>query len=362
MGGKGSTLKAGGEEYIDFICGLGTNLFGYGNPQICGAVAKAISYGISHSLPTRWEGEAAEALSVLFPWVEKYKFLCTGSEACSAAIRMARAYTGRLRVLSEAYHGWHDSFVSLTPPATGIPPHSHIDKLLPDLTNIDGTVAAVIVEPIITDCSNDRVAWLRALATHCKHHGAVLIFDEVITGLRYLNHSVSKSYNIKPDLICLGKAIGSGLPLAAVAGRADILDGPYFVSSTNAGSVAGLAACIAAVKLLTGSVDYKVERLWKSGEYFMNQFNELHPQLRIEGYPTRGVFAGGADVKALFFQEACRAGVLFGPSWFFNFDHVKDMDMVLDISRAILDRIKRGEVELEGQAPVSPFAEKVRKR
>ena len=240
--------------------------------------------------------------------------------------------------------------------------HSHIDKLLPDLTNIDGSVAAVIVEPIITDCSNDRVAWLRALATHCKHHGAVLIFDEVITGLRYLNHSVSKSYNIKPDLICLGKAIGSGLPLAAVAGRADILDGPYFVSSTNAGSVAGLAACIAAVKLLTGSVDYKVDRLWKSGEYFMNQFNGLHPQVRIEGYPTRGVFAGDADVKALFFQEACRAGVLFGPSWFFNFDHVKDMDMVLDISRAILDRIKRGEVELEGQAPVSPFAEKVRKR
>lgn len=348
-----------GKEYIDFICGLGTNLFGYGNRQIINKVTEAMQFGMSHSFPSHIEGIAAETLTEIFPWLEKFKFLCTGSEACSAAIRMARSYTGRKTVLVEGYHGFHDAFVSLTPPATGVPKHPDM-KLLAGC-EIDESIAAVIIEPIITDHSVERVQWLQDLQDKCKDSGTVLIFDEVITGFRYNKHSVSKQYGIYPDLICLGKAMGSGLPIACVAGNKDILDGDYFVSSTNAGSTAGLSAAIAAVGLLTGSTDFMIERLWEAGEYFINKFNSIYEDVQIEGYPTRGVFKGDTLKKALFFQEMCRAGVLFGPSFFFNFGHVKDSEYVLDICRSVLSRISRDEISLEGEMPKSPFAAKVRK-
>ena len=361
MGRKSALKDTDGIEYIDFICGLGTNLFGYGNNRVNSAISKAIAGGISHSLPTTKEGECAERLTELFPFVEKFKFLCTGSEVCSAAIRMARSYTGRSKVLSEGYHGWSDAFVSLTPPADGVPKHPDMSMLKPDFSNLDEDTAAVIIEPFITDTSEARIAWLKALRSLCTKRGIVLIFDEVITGFRYRNHSVSQDIKVIPDLICLGKAMGSGIPIAAVAGNTDILDGDYFVSSTNAGSVAGLAAAIAAVDLLGGVPSYNINRLWDSGKYFLKQFNKLHPGLTIEGYPTRGAFKGDDKTKALFFQECAKSGILFGPSWFFNFDHVHDMDFVLDSCAAILERIKRDEITLEGMMPTSAFAEKARK-
>lgn len=358
--GSGSVLVGSdGKEYIDFICGLGTNLFGYGNQKICMDISMALSRGISHSLPTKWEGIAAERLTELFPWVEKFKFLCTGSEVCASAIKMARAYTGRMKVLSAGYHGHLDPFVSLTPPASGVPHHDSI-CLLNSFDQICSGTAAVIIEPIITDTSEKRIEWLRALQKKCHDNGVILIFDEVITGFRYADYSVSHHHKIYPDLICLGKAMGSGIPIAAVAGRADILDGDYFVSSTNAGSVAGLAAAIAAVDLLMGCSDYRIDRLWESGQFFMNRFNKMCEDIQIEGYPTRGSFTGDPHKIALLFQEACKSGILFGPSWFFNFGHVADMDTVLDSCESILARIGRNEIELEGKMPSSPFAEKVR--
>ncbi len=358
-GGNSTLIDTNGKRYIDFICGLGTNLFGYGNNHICTAINAAIRNGITHSFPTHYEGIAAEKLAMLFPWIEKYKFLTSGSEACLASIRIARSATGRLSVLSEAYHGWGDSFTSLTPPANGIPPHNYISPLQ-NIEQISAGIAAVIIEPIITDHSPERIQWLKDLRQKCTETGTILIFDEVITGFRYLNHSVTRKYGVKPDLVCFGKAMGSGIPLACVGGSAELMDGEYFVSSTNAGSVAGLAACIAGVELLTGSSEYNIERLWESGMFFINRFNELHPDIQIEGYPTRGRFTGDALTRALMFQECCRAGVLFGPSWFFNFDHIKDIDFVLETCSSVLDRIKRDEIRLEGAMPTSPFSERVR--
>lgn len=362
VGGRGCHLYTkDGKGYVDYICGLGTNLFGYGNYEITSAVAKAMQSGTSHSLPTHIEGLAAEKLTELFPWVEKFKFLCTGSEGCSAAIRMARAYTGRSNVLVDGYHGWHDQFVSLTPPATGIPPQNGI-TLLKSIDDINEDIAAVIIEPIITDASESRIAWLNELRDRCSKTGAILIFDEVITGFRYINYSVSNNYRIFPDLMILGKAMGSGIPMSGVAGRKDILDGEYFVSSTNAGSVAGLSAAITAVNLLTGVPDYKIDRLWEDGDYFMRKFNAIIPDVQIEGYPTRGAFKGDLLKRSLLFQECCKSGVLFGPSWFFNFHHARETEHVLNIVRGCWARIERGEIELEGELPKSPFAEKVRNK
>lgn len=341
-----------GVGYIDYICGLGSNFTG-----------ERYSFeGLSPSFPTELEIRAAEKVKDFFPFIEKLKFLKTGTEACAAAIRIARAHTGRERVLSEGYHGWSDDFVALTEPAAGVPrPRSWIEKftenalVMPLLEN----VAAVIVEPVITDWSKERANWLRELRQKCTAAGAVLIFDEVITGLRFKSHSVAKHFGIYPDIICLGKALGGGYPLSIVGGKAEIMDNPhYFVSSTFAGEHAALNGWLATAQFLKR---HKVEELWEDGQQFIDRFNECPFSVKIQGYPTRGVFTGEQMQKALFFQEAAKSGILFGPSWFFNFKHAPETDSTIGICSDIANRIARGEVKFEGEMPASPFAERVRK-
>lgn len=347
-----------GKRYIDFICGLGTNLLGYANVEVCVEIVKSIAQGLTLSLSTDQEIYFAEKVKELFPFVDCMKILKTGTEACMAAVRIARAATGRQKVFSEGYHGWSDEFVALSPPALGVNKLSQI-SILDSLDQIDRQAAAVIVEPVISDNSTARMQWLRALRDKCNETGALLIFDEVITGLRYLKHGVSNCHNIEPDLICLGKAIGGGMPLSLVAGKKHIMNcGEYFVSSTFAGERASLSAGIETMRLL--QTKYHIDELWIYGQKFQDQFNGLHPDIRIEGYPTRGVFRGEELVRALFFQEACRANLLFGPSFFFNFCHIEHVDAVINTCGDILRRIQTGSVELEGEMPQSPFAQKQR--
>ncbi len=357
-----------GKKYVDHICGLGTNLLGYANERVNAAIFEQMQKGASLSLGTTLEVEAAEKLKELFPFVDVVKFLKSGSEACSAAIRIARAATGRPLVLSEGYHGWHDAFVSLTPPALGVPledgsfPIGYAMAKLGSYAFECGDVAAIIVEPIITDASRERIEWLKQLREECTKHGVLLIFDEIITGFRTPKYSVAAQCGIEPDLICLGKAIANGMPLAAVGGKYAVMNcGEYFVSSTYAGETLSLAAAKATMTLL--QTKYSLEDLWLYGADFRDRFNALWPGgVTIEGYPSRGAFKGDATVKALFFQEACKAGVLFGPSFWFAFDHVGEYKATLDLCRDILTRVRLGEVKLEGLMPQSPFAQKVREK
>jgi glutamate-1-semialdehyde 2,1-aminomutase len=358
-----------GKKYTDFICGLGTNLLGYGNARVAHAINTQLVHGYCHSFATYHELEAAEKLKEMFPFVDAVKFLKTGSEACSAAVRIARAVTDRDVVLSEGYHGWHDGFVSLTKPALGVP-HSyqlldwkHIYRLDEAKSWGDyewSKVAAVIVEPVITDHSPERRKWLQELREKCTRHGALLIFDEVITGFRWPKYSVSNYWDITPDLIVLGKALGGGMPLAAVGGKYAVMNGAeYFVSSTYAGETLSLTAAKTLMTLL--QTKYDLNQLWEQGERFLAQFNALWPEgVRIEGYPTRGVFKGDATLKALFFQECCKAGLIFGPSWFFSFPLAEETHGVLDTCRDVLTRIRLGQVKLEGDMPQSAFSQKVR--
>ncbi len=351
-----------GKKYLDFICGLGTNIIGYAHTQVNAAIAAQAMHGASLSLSTHVELDAAEKLKEFFPFVDAVKFLKTGSEACTAALRIARAATGRPKVLSDAYHGWHDDFVSLTEPAMGIQPKQPgrcIAKLT-DFGEIGADTAAVIVEPVITDWSDERRAYLQKLRETCTKRGAMLIFDEVITGFRFPRHSVASFWGITPDLIVLGKAIANGMPLAAVGGKFPAMNcGEYFVSSSYAGETLSLAAAIKTMELLHSR--YDINLLWKQGQAFLDEFNAIYPEkIRIEGYPTRGVFVGDPLVKALFWQEACLAGMLFGPSWFFNYPLAEEARNAMGAISAILGRIKRGEVQLKGQMPASPFAQKVR--
>jgi glutamate-1-semialdehyde 2,1-aminomutase len=351
-----------GRSYIDFICGLGTNILGYADTEIAQAISDQLRNGVSLSLGTPLELTVAEKVKEIFPFVDQVKFLKTGSEACQAAIRIARAKTGRETILSAGYHGWSDEFVSLSPPALGVPRvHSQTRHLDSEVQDLKG-VAAVILEPIVTDFSHERIDWLRRLKERCKQAGTLLIFDEVITGFRFPKFSAANHYGIEPDLICLGKAIANGMPLSVVAGKKEIMScGEYFVSSTFAGETLSLASARKTMTLL--QTKYDLNELWIEGARFIKNFNELWPgQLAIQGYPSRGVFVGDLMTKALFWQEAVRAGLLFGPSFFFNFKHIEYVDAVLGTCKDIISKIQSQNVKLEGELPQSPFAQKVREK
>lgn len=350
-----------GKRYVDYICGLGTNILGYGEEETSAAVAFQARQGASLSLGSEIEVVAAEKIKEIFPFVDLVRFLKSGSEACTAAVKIARAKTGRGLVLTEGYHGWHDLFVELSPPAMGVAATNQI-QTFNSLEQVTNEVAAVIIEPVMTDLSGERIAWLRDLRERCTKTGTVLIFDEIITGFRFPKFSVANYLGIAPDLICLGKALANGMPLAVVGGKREIMNcGEYFVSSTYAGETLSLVAALKTMHLL--QTKYRLDYLWEQGGRFITRFNAIWPEvIKIEGYPTRGRFVGDEIQKALFWQEACRAGILFGPSWFFNFQHIGESDQVLSTCQDIITRLKTGSVKLEGDLPANPFAAKLREK
>lgn len=343
-----------GNTYIDFICGLGTNLIGHGNPAIVEACISALRSGINLSLSSLDEVVLGEKIAEIMPFVEAIKILKTGSEGCTAALRIARAATGRTLVLSEGYHGWHDEFVSLTQPALGVvgdyPITSAIDFITED-------TAAIIVEPVITDFSNDRIEWLKALRAKCTKHKVVLIFDETITAFRFPKFCVANWCGVAPDLIVFGKALAGGMPMSVVGGRRDLMNcGEYFVSSSFAGDRVSIAGALATIKLL--QTKFEIDTLWASGKAFIERFNGMDLGAKIVGYPTRGVLAG--ENRALFMQEACKAGLLFGASWFYAFPHMEKEHMVFSTLKDVALKLQIGNIKLEGDEPQSPFASKVR--
>ena len=356
-------------KYIDFICGLGTNLLGYANIDVNDAIVTQLNYGATLSLSTTLEIDAANRVKSIMPFVDQMKFLKTGSEACMAAIRIARAHHGlsktkpdaRCFVLSDGYHGQLDEFISLTDPALGVETMASILPLIGN-ENLIKSAAAVIIEPVITDWSAERVKWLKDLRAQCSESGTLLIFDEIITGFRFPRFCVANYFGVEPDLILLGKAIANGMPLSVVGGKKEIMSGTeYFVSSTFAGETLSLAAAIKTIDLLKGS-RYSLDNLWQKGGEWLDTFNALWPGvLAIEGYPTRGRFVGDDMIKALFFQQAIDSGLLFGPSWFWNFSHIQKSETTLSACKDIVCKIKSGNVKLRGKMPQSPFAEKMRR-
>lgn len=265
----------------------------------------------------------------------------------------------RTLILSDGYHGHNCEFIGLTKPRLGVIPDPYVLPLVgnEDLISI---AAAVIIEPIITDFSKERSEYLIRLKEKCNKTGTLLIFDEIITGFRFPNYSFSNYSGIHPDIILLGKAIGGGMPLSVVATKPGIGENAdWFISSTFAGDTIALAAMLKLIELLKNN--YKLSELWEYGQRFIDGFNSIAPGvIKIDGYPTRGVFVADQKNKALFFQEACKAGMLFGPSFFYNFNHMPLNEIVLSSCTDIINRIKNNQVELEGEMPKAPFAQKVR--
>lgn len=334
-----------GKKYIDFVCGLGTNLLGHNHPKVTQEVLKAINQGgPSFSQPNPYAVEVAEILRTMVPCAEKIRFLKTGSEATTAAIRIARAATGLWPVLSEGYHGWHDEFVSLTEPALGVTPHGYISETEGD---------HYICEPIALDATEAR----RQKLAHKMVRNGLNIFDEVVTGFRVPKWSVSRMWDLKPDLICLGKAIANGYALSVVAGKKEVMDScEYFVSSTYSDNTIELAAAKATLETLQKK---KSEDLWYYANRFMDSLNERLAliDLKIEGYGVRGMFPVTAKNGAEFMQEASDQGLHFGKAFFYGYQHMELMheEATLQIVGDVVEKIAKGKVNLRGERPVESF-------
>lgn len=361
--GSGPYLyDAWGNRYLDFICALGASSLGYSHPKVQEAAHRQILKGASHSLPTTLEIEVAEKIASIIPSAEKMRFLKTGSEAASAAIRIARASTGKQIVWNDGYHGHADIFTSITSPALGVRDGFYLWDLkeeegsfIKSFGTYLGETAAVIVESVKLDLSEVWQKKITELRNYCREHKIIFIIDEIITGFRVPQWTLSNLWNLDPDIILLGKGVANGFPLSIVAGKKEIMDScEYFISSTFSGEAVSLAACEATIDSMH---QLNFEDLMFYGKRLQSKLNALHPDIQLEGWGTRAMLNVTNLTTALFMQEMCKAGFLFGKAHFFNFAHLKENieSIVMSAAEAIVDKIKKGEVKLEGSLPGETF-------
>jgi glutamate-1-semialdehyde aminotransferase len=320
-----------GNEYIDFTMGLGPCILGYNHPTVKAAVLKQLESGPIFSLPHPIEVECAEAIHAAVPCAERVRFLKTGSDATQVAVRIARAFTGREKVIRGHYHGWHEWCIAGTAKDGGIPRtyrdyvfEAHYNDLMEyeDLfKKYPGQIAAAILEPV--EFEEPRNNFLQKLKELCHANGALLVYDEVVTGFRFHLGGAQAHFGVVPDIAAFGKGMASGYPLAAVAGRAEVFErvkDKIFVSSTFGGETLSLAACIATIEVMRSEPVH--ERLWTVGRRLRDGFNEraarvgsaircigLGPRLGFDFKPSSP--CDSTHLKTLFMQEVIKRGVFF---------------------------------------------------
>ncbi|MFA5292625.1 MAG: glutamate-1-semialdehyde 2,1-aminomutase [Phycisphaerae bacterium] len=277
--GKGSKIyDIDGREYIDYVCSWGALILGHCHPAVVRAAAAAAKKGTSFGAPTVAETELAEIIVNAFDSIDKIRLVSSGTEAVMAAVRLGHAFTGRDYILkmNGCYHGHSDSMLVSAgsgsaqfskPLCPGVPKSLSSLTLVAEYNNIDSAakafgkhknkIAACIIEPVAANMGVvlPNAGYLRALRKLCDENKTLLIFDEVITGFRLCFGGAQKIFKVKPDLTCLGKIIGGGIPCAAVGGRADIMDmlsptGSVYQAGTLSGNPLATAAAIATLKIL----------------------------------------------------------------------------------------------------------------
>ena len=269
---------ADGKRYIDYVGSWGPMVLGHTHPQVVEAVQAAASHALSFGAPTEGEIELAEAICRLVPSVEMVRLVSSGTEATMSAIRLARGHTGRSLIVKfeGCYHGHADSLLvkagsgALTfghPSSAGVPPETAAHTLVLDFNSSEqvaktfsargSDIACVIVEPVAGNMNLvlPDPGFLESLRENCTRHGAVLIFDEVMTGFRVALGGAQARYRVKPDLTTLGKVIGGGLPVGAFGGRREIMEkiaplGPVYQAGTLSGNPVAVAAGLATLKLV----------------------------------------------------------------------------------------------------------------
>jgi glutamate-1-semialdehyde 2,1-aminomutase len=317
-------FDADGKRYIDYIGSWGPMIAGHANPSVLQAVRDAIENGLSFGAPTAIETDMAELVKTFFPSMEKLRFCSSGTEATMSAIRLARGFTGRDTIVKfeGCYHGHSDSLLvkagsgALTfgvPSSPGVPadlakhtlnlPFNDLDAAQTLFEQQGDSIACLIIEPITGNMNMilPQLGYLEGLRTLCDQYGVVLIFDEVMTGFRVAKGGAQALIKIKPDLTCLGKIIGGGMPVGAFGGRQDIMDmlaplGPVYQAGTLSGNPVAMAAGIATLSELSVTGFY--EALTAITERFVNGMIGVAQEA---GVSMQGVSRGG--MFGLFFAE-----------------------------------------------------------
>ncbi len=339
---------AEGRKYLDFIMALGAVSLGYAHPEVSRAAHAAVDAGVVGPLPPESEERLAERLAQLIPWMERTRFLKTGAEAVAAALRLARASTGRDVVLRCGYHGWHDWSQSIGTP--GIPasmfalseelPFGDSDRARALFRLHRDRLAAVIVEPVIEQ--EPPREWLTVLREETERAGALLIFDEIKTGFRLAIGGAAERYRVKPDLVVLGKALASGFPLAAVGGKREVMEQVRrtWISSTLATEMVALAAAEATVEV---SVREGVPaRLNAAGNRLRDGLETIaanYPALikAVSGLPEMCYLQFTADSTGPLVSRAAAARGLLWKRSAYNFVSLAHTDAMIDKGLELLD-------------------------
>lgn len=380
--GQGSHVwDVDGNEYIDYPMALGPIILGHNNPTVNEAVQQQMTRGISFSLPHPLEVELAELLVSTIPCAEMVRFGKNGSDATAGAVRVARAYTGRDVIACCGYHGWQDWYIGTTTRNKGVPQavrdltfsfeYNEIATLERIFAEHPGQVAAVIMEPI--GVVEPQQSFLEQVKELTHRHGALLIFDEIVTGLRLALGGAQEYFNVIPDLACFGKAMANGWPISAIVGRREIMKlfDEVFFSFTFGGEALSLAASIATIHEIKNK--NVIAHLWEQGRRLMDGYSVLAKEYSLSDYtrciglPPHTVVTfsdqSGEEslvMKSLFQQECLKRGILFLGLQNICFSHSEaDIDDTLRVYRTAMEilaqAVEQGTVEsqLEGE-PVQP--------
>jgi glutamate-1-semialdehyde 2,1-aminomutase len=358
--GKGSHVwDVDGNEFIDYNMGIGPISLGYCYDKVDAAIVNQLKDGITFSLMHELEVELSELVHSIIPNAESIRISKTGADVCSAAVRVARAFTGRSKVLCCGYHGWHDWYIGITSRDKGIPQevkelthtfdYNNIESLV---SSLDEDTACVILEPFIFDAPKDN--FLQKVQDACKKNGTLLIFDEMWTGFRVALGGAQEYFGIKPDLAVYSKAFANGMPISLLTGRKDVMqlfEKDVFFFTTFGGEALSMAAAIATInemkeKNVAAAID-------KSGALLKDGYKKIAEELGIasytkcSGYNCRSIMTFDASagdpllLKTFVQQEMIKRGILWAGFHNMCYTHTaEDIAYTLKAYREVLTLLR----------------------
>lgn len=347
-GDKAHVWDVDGNEYVDFVCGLLAMMLGYNDPDVKAAVLKQMEEGTTFTLPHPIECEVAEKICAMVPCAEMVRFGKNGTDATSAAIRIARAHTKRDRVAICGYHGWQDWYIGTTTRNLGVPKavqelshvfaYNNLDSLNDLFKKHPGEFAAVIMEPMNVTFPNE--GYLQSVKELAHKNGALFVFDEIITGFRFAPGGAQELFGVTPDLATFGKGVANGYPLSIITGKEEymMVMNDIFFSGTFGGETLSLAAASAAIdKIKRDNVCGKIKA---TGESILAKLNpaiakyNLQDTISLSGHPAWPFVIvkdhpdyTAFQIKTLYLQEMFKRGILTVGTFNISFAHTNtDID------------------------------------
>ena len=361
--GRGSHVwDVDGNEYIDYVSALGPVILGYSYPRINNAIMKQLQIGISFSLMHPLEVELAENLTKIIPCAEMVRFAKNGADVTTAAVKISRGFTGRDKIAQSGYHGWLDWARCNDLNNKGIPKimkdltlefkYNKIESLEKIFAENPKQIAAVIMEPIILEQPHKH--FLREVEKLTHENGALLIFDEVVTGFRMALGGAQEYYAVIPDLACYGKAMANGMPLSALVGRREYMEmlNDVFFSVGFGGETLSLAASVETISELKEK--NAIEYIWKQGNKLKDGYNKLVADAGIDNYTKcvgwgpRSIInfndLGGSEwfeLKRLFQREVIDRGILYLYHMITLSHSDEDIQKTLEVYAEVVEVLKK---------------------